>query len=159
MGAVSDALTDISDALGLKEPLDDLADSVGDWIRDNPELAAVTAGVLTGGLLGPEAGLLAGGMTYGGIQGRNQADAIKRAQKQRQAALEEAKRRQQALLNRRQMEQARAQRFADVASSSARQRAMAAMGSRGQFARGTLLTGGGMSDASLNLGRKTLLGQ
>lgn len=40
MGIVSDALTGLSDAVGLKEPLDDFADSVGDVVRNN-ELARV----------------------------------------------------------------------------------------------------------------------
>jgi len=33
------------------------------------------------------------------------------------------------------------------------------MAGGGNFARGTLLSGGGLMDSKLNLGRKTLLGQ
>lgn len=45
MGFISDAVTSLSDAVGLKEPLDDLADSVGDVVRNQPLAQAALAAV------------------------------------------------------------------------------------------------------------------
>ena len=45
MGFISDAVTNLSDAVGLKEPLDDFADSVGDVVRNQPLAQAALAAV------------------------------------------------------------------------------------------------------------------